>query len=59
MFRYAGQIGYMYANMKKTEEAKLGDTFHHVNKPVQPLPGFRPAKPMVSIKEIVGKTNTK
>jgi translation elongation factor EF-4 len=25
----------------------VGDTFHHEGKPVPPLPGFRPAKPMV------------
>ena len=49
VFSYAGQVGYMYAGMKSTEEAQVGDTFYHVNKPVEPLPGFKPAKPMVSV----------
>jgi len=44
---YAGQVGYIYANMKSTREATVGDTIHHLNNPITALPGFRPAKPMV------------
>ena len=51
--RYAGQVGYMYTNMKKAEEAQIGDTLHHAEHPVEPLPGFRPAKPMVSSLHLV------
>ena len=46
--RYAGQVGYLYASMKDTSEAQIGDTLYHVNQPVEPLPGFKPAKPMVN-----------
>lgn len=44
---YAGQVGYMIANIRDIKEARIGDTFHHFNQPVEPLPGFKPAKPMV------------
>lgn len=44
---YAGQIGYVVLGMKSTSESQIGDTFHHLNAPVEPLPGFRPAKPML------------
>ena len=44
---YAGQVGYMYANMRNTKEATVGDTICHQDKPVEALPGFRAAKPMV------------
>jgi len=44
---YAGQVGYMYANMRNTKEATVGDTICHKDKPVEALPGFRLAKPMV------------
>ena len=47
MNRYAGQVGYLYAGMKNATEAQIGDTFYHQNKPVEPLPGFKLAKPMV------------
>ena len=47
--RYAGQVGYIIANMKKVEEAQVGDTLHHRGVEVEPLPGFKPAKPMVSL----------
>ena len=45
--RYAGQIGYLYAGMKYATEAQIGDTIYHPNRPVEPLPGFKLAKPMV------------
>lgn len=44
---YAGQVGYIIAGMKTVKEARVGDTLHHVKKPVKPLPGFKRAKPMV------------
>jgi len=44
---YAGQVGYMYANMRNTNEATVGDTICHQDEPVEALPGFRTAKPMV------------
>lgn len=43
----AGQMGYMIAGMKSTKQAVVGDTFVQASRPVPPLPGFRPAKPMV------------
>ncbi|CAH1776623.1 unnamed protein product [Owenia fusiformis] len=43
----AGQVGYIIANMKTTKEAQVGDTLFHLNSPVEPLPGFKPAKAMV------------
>lgn len=30
--------------MKSAAEARIGDTFHHMDHPVDPLPGFQPAK---------------
>ena len=27
--------------------ARVGDTWHHYRRPVEPLPGFKPAKSMV------------
>lgn len=47
--RYAGQVGYIITNMRKTEEAQIGDTFCHEGSTVEPLPGFKPAKAMVNI----------
>ncbi|KAG6837271.1 Translation factor guf1 mitochondrial [Arthromyces matolae] len=43
----AGQVGYIACNMKESSEAHIGDTLHRVGEPVEPLPGFQPAKPMV------------
>jgi translation factor GUF1, mitochondrial len=44
---YTGQVGFVITGMKTVREAHTGDTFFHKKKPVEPLPGFRPAKPMV------------
>lgn len=44
---YAGQVGYLIAGMKTVQEARVGDTVYHAKKPVEPFPGFKPAKPMV------------
>ncbi|XP_052795054.1 translation factor Guf1, mitochondrial-like isoform X2 [Mya arenaria] len=44
---YAGQVGYVTANIKNIKEVLVGETIYHANEPVEPLPGFKPAKPMV------------
>ena len=47
-YRYAGQVGYILCNMKKARDARVGDTLYHTGKPVEPYPGFKPIKPVVS-----------
>jgi len=42
-----GQVGFLICDMRTTKEARIGETIYHVNKPVEPLPGFKAAKPMV------------
>ncbi len=44
---YPGQVGYIIAGMKSVQEARVGDTVHHKKVPVEPFPGFKPARPMV------------
>jgi len=44
---YAGQVGYLITGMKTVKEARVGDTLYHTKMPVKPLPGFKPAKPVV------------
>lgn len=44
---YAGQVGYVIAGMKEVKEAQIGDTLYLHKQPVEALPGFKPAKPMV------------
>ncbi|KAI8056941.1 translation factor GUF1, mitochondrial [Syncephalis plumigaleata] len=44
---YAGQVGYVVCSMKNAKEARIGDTFYRLKHPVDPLPGFEPAKSMV------------
>ncbi|XP_056296053.1 translation factor GUF1, mitochondrial [Pseudoliparis swirei] len=44
---FAGQVGYMVAGMKDVKEAQIGDTLYLQGQPVETLPGFKPAKPMV------------
>ncbi|XP_060065246.1 translation factor Guf1, mitochondrial-like [Ylistrum balloti] len=44
---YAGQVGFIHANIKKISDFQVGDTFCHQKSPVEPLPGFKPAVPMV------------
>ncbi|GMH39966.1 hypothetical protein BSKO_07870 [Bryopsis sp. KO-2023] len=39
-----GQVGYMITGMKTTRSARIGDTWHLQRHPVEPLPGFKPAK---------------
>ncbi|KAI0819081.1 GTP-binding protein lepa [Irpex lacteus] len=42
-----GQVGWVACNMKESSEAHIGDTLHRVGVPVDPMPGFKPAKAMV------------
>jgi len=37
----------MVAGMKDVKEAQIGDTLYLQGHPVETLPGFKPAKPMV------------
>lgn len=45
--RLSGQVGYVTANVKSSTGTLVGDTMYHKSEPVEPLPGFRPAKAMV------------
>lgn len=40
-------MGYLIAGMKDVTEAQVGDTLYLHKQPVEPLPGFKSAKPMV------------
>ena len=44
---FTGQVGFLITGMKSVREAMIGDTFCHIKKVVEPLPGFKPAKSMV------------
>src|SRR5579872_4253234 len=44
----AGEVGYLFANIKTVSDAKIGDTITGVENPAsEPLPGFEEIKPMV------------
>jgi GTP-binding protein LepA len=44
----AGEVGFLYANIKTVADAQVGDTItDHENPAAEPLPGFEPIKPMV------------
>jgi GTP-binding protein LepA len=44
----AGEVGYIFANIKTVSDAKIGDTITDaVNPAAEPLPGFEEIKPMV------------
>ncbi|SBW11813.1 GTP-binding membrane protein [uncultured Eubacteriales bacterium] len=44
----AGEVGYFTASIKNVKDTQVGDTVTSVEKPAkEPLPGYRPAKPMV------------
>lgn len=45
--RTCGQVGYVVMGIRNVHDAHIGDTFHHASTAVDPLPGFKPAKPMV------------
>ena len=45
---HAGEVGYICANIKNTEDVKIGDTLTHSADPCTvPLPGYKDVKPMV------------
>jgi GTP-binding protein LepA len=44
----AGEVGFLFANIKTVSDAQIGDTIIDVANPAtEPLPGFEPLKPMV------------
>lgn len=44
----AGEVGYVAANIKDVQDAQVGDTITNAeNETENPLPGYKPAKPMV------------
>ncbi len=44
----AGEVGYIYANIKNVADAQIGDTITDAANPAaEPLPGFEEIKPMV------------
>src|SRR5437588_507145 len=44
----AGEVGFVFANIKTVSDAKIGDTIiDHENPASEPLPGFEEIKPMV------------
>jgi len=44
----AGEVGYLFANIKALHETRIGDTITHDRRPAdEPLPGFVEAKPVV------------
>jgi len=44
----AGDVGYVATGLKTLQDLRVGDTFTLADDPAeQPLPGYRPAKPMV------------
>jgi GTP-binding protein LepA len=44
----AGEVGYIYANIKNVQDAQIGDTIMDAQNPAaEPLPGFEEVKPMV------------
>jgi GTP-binding protein LepA len=44
----AGEVGFIYANIKNVADARVGDTITDANNPAsEPLPGFEEIKPMV------------
>ena len=47
----AGQLGYIFFNpgMKRSSEAKIGDTYTTIGSGVKPLPGFEEPKAMVFV----------
>ncbi|SET51805.1 translation elongation factor 4 [Oceanicella actignis] len=43
-----GEIGYLTASIKQVRDTRVGDTITHEKRPcAEPLPGFKPAQPVV------------
>jgi hypothetical protein len=50
------QVGYIIPGVKDVRACRVGDTWHLAkNPPVQPLPGFKPVKPMVFAGACLGR----
>jgi GTP-binding protein LepA len=47
-------VGYVIPGIKDVKAARVGDTWHLARQHVQPLPGFKPIKPMVFAGGIMG-----
>ncbi len=43
----AGQVGYLISSSRSLTGVRVGDTLRHVNSAAVPLPGFKPAKPLI------------
>ena len=44
----AGEVGYLTASIKTVSDTRVGDTVTSAQNPAaEPLPGYRPARPMV------------
>ncbi|MCS7088879.1 MAG: translation elongation factor 4 [Thermoflexales bacterium] len=43
----AGEVGYVATGLKSVRECRVGDTMLDAARPTEPLPGYKPAKPMV------------
>ncbi len=43
----AGEIGFIVTNIKDLSQVEVGDTIFHAKEIVEPLPGYRQAKPVV------------
>src|SRR5439155_10487872 len=44
----AGEVGFLFANIKNVADTKIGDTITDDDRPaIEPLPGFEEIKPMV------------
>ncbi len=44
----AGEVGYVATGLKVVRDCQVGDTITHAQRPArEPLPGYRPVKPMV------------
>lgn len=44
----AGEVGYLFANIRNVADTRIGDTITHTSDPAdEPLPGFVEVKPMV------------
>ena len=42
-----GEIGFLTASIKQVRDTRVGDTITHQRSEVEPLPGFKPAQPVV------------
>jgi len=43
----AGQVGFIFMNMKNAGESRVGDTFYKEGTQIEPIQGFKPARQMI------------